>query len=77
VRAVRSACCCTILELAARDGEVRGTPPVVAGVSPVALPAVTPVPPAPLATVGLDRPRMMRGPPDPSDLFVRHCALLL
>jgi hypothetical protein len=76
-RAVRSACCCAIVERAARDGAVRAAPPARAEISPVAA-AVTPVPPPATAELaGLDRPPMTRGPPALPDLFVHHCALLL
>lgn len=75
-RAVRAACCCTIVERAARDGAVRGAPPA-AVTAPDVVPVVTPaLPPAPAEVVGLDRP-VARGPPPLSDLFVRHSALLL
>jgi len=75
---LRTACCCTLIAVPAREAADRNAPPLDAGVVPVAVAVVTAVlPPASAAVAAIDRPRTTRGPPGLSDLFVRHCALLL
>jgi hypothetical protein len=75
---LRPACCCTILAVPARDAAVRDVAPPAADGAPVAMPAVMPAPPpAAVGQAALDRPGRTRGPPGRTDLFARHCALLL
>jgi hypothetical protein len=72
---VRAACCCTIMQVPARAATERAAPPAVMMAPAVVAVAVTDVPPPrPTVVMALDRPCVIRGPPD---LFARHCALLL
>jgi hypothetical protein len=76
---LRSACCCTIISLAARDATERAaTPPIDAGATPAAAPVVTDfVPPRAPIVAAIGQPRTTRGPPSDPDLFARNCAWLL
>jgi hypothetical protein len=75
--ALREACCCTVLQIAAQASTGDAAPAASIGPGPAApvMPAALPAPRVGLALASLDRPRALGDPPD--TLFARRCSLLL